>query len=139
MLFLKGLLVFVAFGFLAAAAGLVLYDIYLAFELDRLLRKSEPPAPDTRTGDAQSGEAGAVGGAGAGLPLLRATPRTAVPPRTVRGLRWNARWKTAAKFVLIAAVLALTGQSIVVCRTARRPAPASSTASGPAPCIQGRT
>jgi regulator of protease activity HflC (stomatin/prohibitin superfamily) len=118
MLFLKALLTFLAFGFLAAAAGLVLYDIYLAFELDRLLRKSEPPAPitlteGTRTGDAPPADAGSVA-PGAGLPSLRSTPRTPAPPHAPRGLRWNTRWKTAAKLVLIAPVLALAGQSIVV-------------------------
>jgi|HubBroStandDraft_1064217.scaffolds.fasta_scaffold19886_4 regulator of protease activity HflC (stomatin/prohibitin superfamily) len=118
MLFLKGLLVVLAFGFLACAAGLVLYDIYLAFELDRLLRKSEPPAPNAQTGDTPgkevpSADAGGVG-AGTGLPLLRSTPRPPTPPHTPRGLRWNTRWKTAAKFALIAAVLAFAGQSILV-------------------------
>ncbi len=120
MLFLKGLLVVLAFGFLASAAGLVVYDIYLAFELDRLLRKREPLAPEAGTGDAPTGGAGSAeaGSAGAtpgtGLPSLRPTSRPAAQPRAPRGLRWNARWKTAAKFVLIAAVLALAGTSIVV-------------------------
>ena len=45
MLFIKFLLLFVAAGFLACAVGMVIYDIFLAFQLDRLLRRNEPPEP----------------------------------------------------------------------------------------------
>lgn len=107
MLFLKLLLIVVAFGFLACAAGLVLYDIYLAFELDRILRKSEPPA-----GAAQPAEAGAAGTAAGAAPLA-ALPGAA-QPRARRALRWNGRSNAAVKFVLIASVLAFAGKSIVV-------------------------
>jgi hypothetical protein len=44
MLFIKFLLLFATFGFLACAAGMVLYDVYLAFELSRILRRGERPA-----------------------------------------------------------------------------------------------
>ncbi len=44
MLFLKFMLLLVGFGVLAVAAGIVLYDICLAFELDRLLRRRGEPA-----------------------------------------------------------------------------------------------
>jgi regulator of protease activity HflC (stomatin/prohibitin superfamily) len=108
MLFLKALLVVLAFGFLACAAGLVLYDIYLAFELDRLLRKSEPPAAA-----AEPAEAGTAG-AGTGTASLAALPRAAQQPRARRTIRWNGRWNTAVKFVLIGVVLALAGFSVVV-------------------------
>ena len=39
MLFLRFLLLFASFGLLASAAGVVLYDIFLAFELSKLLRR----------------------------------------------------------------------------------------------------
>jgi hypothetical protein len=41
MLFLKYLLLLTCFGLLALAAGAVLYDIYLTFELGRLLGPGE--------------------------------------------------------------------------------------------------
>ena len=43
MLFLKVLLSIVSFGFLAGAFGTAAYDIYLAFQLDRILRRNERP------------------------------------------------------------------------------------------------
>ena len=46
MLFLRLLLFVVSFGFLGVAAVVVLYDIYLAFELNRLLRLGERPSSD---------------------------------------------------------------------------------------------
>ena len=41
MLFLKVLLSILSFGFLAGAIGTVAYDIYLAFQLDRILRRND--------------------------------------------------------------------------------------------------
>src|SRR6204780_640804 len=38
MLFLRLVLFVVSLGFLALAVGIVLYDVYLAFELNRILR-----------------------------------------------------------------------------------------------------
>ena len=43
MLFLKYLLIAGCFGLFAVVAGLVLYDIFLAYELDRLLRRRQQP------------------------------------------------------------------------------------------------
>ena len=40
MLFLRFLLFVISFGFIAAAVGLVVWDIFLAFELSRVLRRS---------------------------------------------------------------------------------------------------
>lgn len=75
----------------ACAAGAVLYDIYLAFELSRLLRRGEKseetPTPDTTT-------------RGPGLTLPR-------PRRTIR-------WDMAAKLVAIGAIAGLVGESILV-------------------------
>ncbi len=39
MLFLRFLLLVVSCSFVALALGVILYDVYLAFELDRILRK----------------------------------------------------------------------------------------------------
>jgi regulator of protease activity HflC (stomatin/prohibitin superfamily) len=85
MLLIRFLLIFVAFGFLACAAGLVLYDIFLAFELDQILRRS----PNT----AASPEAG-----------LTPLPR---PRRTIR-------LNMAAKLVIVAIVSLFLGKSIIV-------------------------
>ncbi|MGB8835686.1 MAG: hypothetical protein WCC67_03005, partial [Candidatus Acidiferrales bacterium] len=41
MLFLRWLLFVISFGFLGVAVIIVLYDIYLAFELNRILQRSE--------------------------------------------------------------------------------------------------
>ncbi|HXX43535.1 MAG TPA: SPFH domain-containing protein [Candidatus Acidoferrales bacterium] len=91
MIALKILLLVICFGCFACAAGAVLYDIYLAFELCRLFRREEKPketpAPDTST-------------RGPGLILPR--PRRAI------------RWDTAAKLVAIGAMAGLLGESILV-------------------------
>jgi regulator of protease activity HflC (stomatin/prohibitin superfamily) len=89
MLLLRFLLLCASFGFLACAAGLVLYDIYLAFELDRILRRS--------TNAAATPEAGQT-------PSVSALPR---PRRTIR-------LAATAKLVAIAALTAYCGESIVV-------------------------
>ena len=92
MLFLRLMLFVGAFGFFACAVCMVAYDIYLAYELDRILRRGERPK----------------GGA--------AEPGTPVPalasafPRKRRVIRWNA----AAKFVAIGAAAGLAGTSILV-------------------------
>ena len=41
MPFVKILLLLAAFGFLACAVGMVLYDVYLALELSRILGRGE--------------------------------------------------------------------------------------------------
>ena len=46
MLFLRTLLLVVSFGFLAVAVAIVLYDLYLAFELNRILRLGEREPKD---------------------------------------------------------------------------------------------
>jgi regulator of protease activity HflC (stomatin/prohibitin superfamily) len=92
MLFLRLLLFIACGGFLACAAGLIVYDIYLAFELGRLLRWREK-----QTEGAPTDEAGAV----------RPAP---IFPRPRRVIRWN----TAGKLVAAAAISVLVGKSIVV-------------------------
>lgn len=90
MLFLRFLLLAGCFAFLAGAASAVLYDIYLAYELDRLLRRGEGPAEGAQRGE---------------------TPGAAGPARRVRR---TIRWNTAAKLTVIAALAGLAGSSIVV-------------------------
>ncbi len=56
MLFLRFLLFVISFGFVGIAIAIVLYDVYLAFELDRLLRRTNdsPPASSPTTSPASS-------------------------------------------------------------------------------------
>ena len=88
MLLIRFLLILAAFGFLACAAGLIFYDIFLAFELDRILRRSPNVAASPE----------------AGLPSLPALPR---PRRTIR-------LNMAAKLVVAAIVSLFLGKSIIV-------------------------
>jgi regulator of protease activity HflC (stomatin/prohibitin superfamily) len=90
MLFIKFLLLVAAFGFLACAVGMVLYDVYLAFELSRILRRGERPGEPE-------------------LPV-ETSARVSAWPRPRRVIRWN----IAAKFVAIAALTGFAGSSIMV-------------------------
>jgi regulator of protease activity HflC (stomatin/prohibitin superfamily) len=92
MLFLKLMLMLICIGLMAGAAGTILYDIYLAFELSRILRRgrganfsdaTRPPEPP---------------------------PMVILPPPKRRAIRWN----VAAKLAVIGAVLGLVGSSILV-------------------------
>lgn len=111
MLFLKVVLMVVAFGCLAGAVGMVTYDIFLAFELDRLLRRREPQASSE-----QPGEGAASGEPPRSPQSLGPTGRRADAggPRDRRVVLGNGRWRLALKLLAIAAVSALTGKSIVV-------------------------
>ena len=75
MLFLKVLLSIISFGFLAGAIGTVAYDIYLAFQLDRILRRNDR-ASESESGDA-TGSAASSGASSA----KRAWRDTANAPR----------------------------------------------------------
>jgi regulator of protease activity HflC (stomatin/prohibitin superfamily) len=98
MLFLRFLLLAISIGFLVCAAGVVLYDIYLAFEVGRLLRRREPaPSPQ-------------LGPTGEGTPPIQRPAPPSFSPRPRRAIRWNA----AAKFVALAAVSAFAGKSIII-------------------------
>ncbi|MDR3722033.1 MAG: SPFH domain-containing protein [Candidatus Acidoferrales bacterium] len=92
MLFLKYLLIAGCFGLFATVAGMVLYDIYLAYELDRLLRRHNQPAESLQLGE------------------VPAPPPPVVSLRPRRRIRWSA----AAKLSMIAAVSGLLGLSILV-------------------------
>jgi len=96
MLFLRFLLLLVSFGLLASAAGVVLYDIFLAFELNRLLRRRDGAADAT-----SSEQSGAVS------PPVQRAPVGTRPRRVIR-------LNMATKLVLVAAVTALAGKSIIV-------------------------
>jgi regulator of protease activity HflC (stomatin/prohibitin superfamily) len=123
MLFLRLLLFVVSFGILGVAVAIVLYDIYLAFELNRLLRLGERRPTDAAASQASgtSSEsaplptaAGATpaGGSGASaVPVSR--PAFYLPPRSA-GPRRAIRWSVAAKLVVLAAVSSLLGKSILV-------------------------
>ncbi|HTR45933.1 MAG TPA: SPFH domain-containing protein [Verrucomicrobiae bacterium] len=90
MLFLKYLLLIACFGLFVSAAGAILYDIYLAFELNRILSRRKNPSDSGASGDAP--------------------PPGVVLPRPRRAIRWN----TAAKLLAIAALAGLLRESIVV-------------------------
>ena len=91
MLFLKFMLLVVGFGILAIAAGIVLYDICLAFELDRLLRRPDELATSS---DQNQTAKQRFSAAHAG--------------------RRPIRWQVAARLTIIAAFSMLAGASIVV-------------------------
>jgi regulator of protease activity HflC (stomatin/prohibitin superfamily) len=86
MLFARLLFLVTGFGFFAAAIALVAYDIYLSFELDRILHRG------------RSVSAGEIS------PAVPALPR---PRRQIR-------LGTCARLTLIGAIAALAGSSIVV-------------------------
>jgi regulator of protease activity HflC (stomatin/prohibitin superfamily) len=90
MLFLRTLLLIVGIGFLVCAAGVLIYDVYLAFELGRPLRRGER-AKDTAEAASEQ----------------PAAPRFGQSRRQVR-------WTVAGKLVAAAALSAFVGQSIVV-------------------------
>ena len=91
MLFLKFMLLLIGLGVLAITAGIVLYDIFLAFELDRLLRRGDQTA---KVADQDA----------------TAAPR----PAAARPGRKPIRWQAAARLAMIAALSMLAGASIVV-------------------------
>src|SRR5271170_6504755 len=125
MLFLRLLLFVVSFGFLAVAVAIVLYDLYLAFELNRILRLGERAPKDVAAANQVAGKPGenalvpdaaaATPPSAAGAPVTASTARPAfyLPPRSA-GPRRAIRWSTAAKLVVFAALSSLLGKSILV-------------------------
>ncbi|MGA7222477.1 MAG: hypothetical protein WBX16_06440, partial [Candidatus Acidiferrales bacterium] len=57
MLFLRWLLFAISAGFLGVAAIIVLYDVYLAFELNRILQRRERPPEKPAADQAAVGQA----------------------------------------------------------------------------------
>jgi regulator of protease activity HflC (stomatin/prohibitin superfamily) len=106
MLFLRFLLFVVSASFVAVALGLLLYDVFLAFELERLLRPNESSSRKdeggltSETHESATSRSSAVG-------AIQAPVRIA---RTRRPIRWAA----AAKLVAVAALLSLAASSILV-------------------------
>jgi regulator of protease activity HflC (stomatin/prohibitin superfamily) len=91
MLLLRFLLFCATFGLVACAAGMVMYDIFLAYELDRLLRRTTPTPADP--------------------PLAGQVP---LPVPAYPRARRQIRIKPGVKLVAIAAACGVMGQSIVV-------------------------
>jgi regulator of protease activity HflC (stomatin/prohibitin superfamily) len=96
MLFLRFLLLLASLGLLVSAAGVVLYDIFLAFELNRLLRRRDGAAEGTAPDETGAKPVG-----------TQPTPFGARPRRVIR-------LNVAAKLVLLAAATVLAGKSIIV-------------------------
>ena len=115
MLFLRLVLFVVSLGFLALAVGIVLYDVYLAFELNRILRLGERAAKDLAPNQAArtASEVGPLSGPVGVAETPAARPAFYLPPRSA-GPRRAIRWSAAAKLVAIAALSNLLAQSILV-------------------------
>jgi regulator of protease activity HflC (stomatin/prohibitin superfamily) len=117
MLFLRLLLFVISFGLLGVAAIVVLYDIYLAFELNRILRRSERQ-PEKVPADQVAAIPTPTEGATppiAAAPTPTATARSSfrLPPRSA-GPRRAIRWSPAAKLVVAAVLCSMMGKGIVV-------------------------
>jgi regulator of protease activity HflC (stomatin/prohibitin superfamily) len=92
MLFLRFILIAACFALFACVAGMVLYDIFLAYEFDRLLRRRQQPRDLSLAGE------------------IPAPTPPVVTLRTRRQIRWGA----AAKLAIIGAISGLLGVSILV-------------------------
>jgi regulator of protease activity HflC (stomatin/prohibitin superfamily) len=106
MLFLRFLLFVVSVSFVAVALGLVLYDVFLAFELERLLRPDES-ATRKDEGGLTSETHDSAASRSAAVRAIQGPVRIARTRRTIR-------WAGAAKLVVVAALLSLAGSSILV-------------------------
>ena len=115
MLFLRLLLFVASFGFLGMVVGIVLYDIYLAFELNRILRlgKRAPEDPAANQAAVTTSVGGPAPGAADAVAVPVARPAFYLPPRSA-GPRRAIRWSAAAKLVVFAALCSLLGKSILV-------------------------
>ena len=120
MLFLRWLLFAISFGFLGVAAIIVFYDVYLAFELNRILQRRERPPEKPAAGQTTAANAPAPTEGAAPAPFASATPPPPparpsfrLPPRTP-GPRRAIRWSAAAKLVIAAALCTLLGKSLLV-------------------------
>jgi len=106
MIFLKVLLILVCVGALLGAVGTVIFDIFLAFELDRTLRRGERKDELSLTGnEPKNAQQEAAPG-----PFAHPAPSTRVRAVPRRAIRWN----VAAKLVAIATISGLAGSSILV-------------------------
>jgi len=96
MIFLKFTLMLICFGVFACAASMIVYDIYLAFELGRMLRQGLHPEQK--------------GSSSGSVPPASAQPPGMILPAPRRAIRWHA----AAKLAVIGALAGLLGESILV-------------------------
>src|SRR5476651_1842388 len=103
MLFLRFLFFAISATFVAVAVGLVIYDVFLAFELGRLLRSDERPPVKGEDGHSSETPVSAAPALGA----IQSPVRIARARRAIR-------WAPAAKLVVAAALTALAGSSILV-------------------------
>ncbi|HEV2206066.1 MAG TPA: SPFH domain-containing protein [Candidatus Acidoferrales bacterium] len=111
MLFLRFVLLLVAIGLVVWFAGMVAYDVFLAFELDRLLRRKETPQPALQV-EEQPKEEGAMAESRPALPF--ASAHTRIPRRRQRIILEGSRRRTAVKLLVIAGACALLRGAIVV-------------------------
>jgi regulator of protease activity HflC (stomatin/prohibitin superfamily) len=107
MLFLRFLFFAISATFVAVAVGLVIYDVFLAFELGRLLRSDERPPGKGEEGHSSETPVSAAPPPVAALGAIQSPVRIA---RTRRAIRWA----PAAKLGVAAALTALAGCSILV-------------------------
>ena len=111
MLFLGFLLFVISVSFVVVAAGLVIYDVFLAFELGKLLRPRESAAEKEEAG--QTSEA--LGPAATSSPAASVAERGAIQASVqIARTRRAVRWAAAAKLVVVAALLSLAASSILV-------------------------
>ncbi|HXN74197.1 MAG TPA: SPFH domain-containing protein [Candidatus Acidoferrales bacterium] len=111
MLFLRFLLFVISVSFVVVAAGLVIYDVFLAFELGKLLRPRESAAEKEEA--SQTSEA--LGPAATSSPAESVAERGAIQASVqIARTRRAVRWAAAAKLVVVAALLSLAAASILV-------------------------
>jgi len=106
MLFLRFLLFVISFGFVGIAIAVVLYDVYLGFELERVLRCSADATTPAALSGLQPPASEDADRPASTAPIARVSLRRK-PNRAIR-------WASAAKFLVIAAALSLLGKSILV-------------------------
>src|ERR1700687_3262937 len=94
MLFMRVVFLVIGIGAFVCAVATVAYDIYLAFELNRLLH---PKEATTEATDASAGS----------KPALASAPASPRPRRAIQ-------WQTAAKLAVIGTISMLARSSIVV-------------------------
>lgn len=110
MLFLRFVLLLVAIGLAVWVVGMVAYDVFLAFELDRLLRRKEKAQP-AAPAEEQPKEGAATESRPA--PPFASAP-TRIPRRRPRIILEGSRRRTAIKLLAIAAACGLLRDGIVV-------------------------
>ena len=109
MLFLKVLLSVLSFGFLAGAIGTVAYDIYLAFQLDRILRRNDRVPESESGGTADAGTSSSP--ASSDSPSLAQSTSRA----PISAPRRRIRWVIAAKLLALPLSRRLRARVLSLC------------------------